>query len=144
MVTNDFMEAKDKPIYSIGEASKMLGVVVPFLRLLETTQLLLTSRNEHGKRLYSQCDIEYIRAIIETAKKCRFDIEEIQHNIAGVKCWETLNCPEDKKLQCPHYISPSIQCWSDKTRLCREKAENCRLCEVYKSLTDYLIPQETI
>jgi len=135
-------DSKYKPVYSIGEASKILGVVVPLLRMLEKSNLLLTARNEPGKRLYSQCALDYIKSLLELGRKNHFTLEDIQRDLNNLKCWEVLACPADKRLNCPHYINPNTFCWSDKSRLCQEETDNCRTCQVYRSLTEFLLPQE--
>lgn len=134
------MEEIDKfePVYSIGEASKKIGVIVPLLRALENSNVLLTTRNEHGKRLYSECDIDYISAVIRLGRSGNSTLEDIQKNISELKCWELLNCPESKREECPHYKNPHKPCWNEKPLHCGEEVENCRQCNVYRSLSEIL------
>ena len=132
------MDDKNKPVYSIGEASKKLGVVVPLLRMLEKSDLLLTARNEYGKRLYSECDLDYIRVLIETGKKKNASVEDFQESFAGLKCWEILECPHERTINCPHYSSTGIPCWADRQKLCEEDYDKCRDCPVYRSLAELI------
>jgi len=132
------MDDKHKPVYSIGEASKKLGVIVPLLRMLEKSDLLLTARNEHGKRLYSECDLDYIRALIETGKRKNASIEDFQQSFADLKCWEILECPPERRDICPHYASLGTPCWANKEKMCDEDYETCRDCPVYRSLTELI------
>ena len=127
-----------EPKYTIGETSKRLGIIVPVLRMLEKSNLVLTARDDFGKRLYSQCDIDYIGAIISLAKingKC---IEEIQHSISGMKCWEILECPTVNRDNCAKFKNYQAPCWMKRSELCEESHEDCRDCQVYRSLVDLL------
>lgn len=64
---------KEKPIFPISVASKMIGVTTKMLRVYEEQGLLSPSRAKdtakiRGRRLYSHKDIEYIsclRALIQ-------------------------------------------------------------------------------
>ena len=134
-------EERYKPLYSIGEAAKILGVVVPFLRILEKTDLILTARNEHGKRLYSQCDMEYIKAILELGKKQRRSIEEIHASIAGFRCWEILECSQEQRQKCPKFMNIDQLCWIRNDIACSESVDKCRSCQVYRSLAQRLQSQ---
>ncbi len=127
-----------KPAYSIGEASKRLGVVVPLLRMLEKAEILLTTRNEYGKRLYSECDLDYINALIELGRNENMTIKDIYQTIARIKCWEILNCSEEDRKLCPNYLNMSRPCWTHKKESCDEDFENCRECSVYRSVAELI------
>jgi len=55
-------------------------------------------------------------------------------------CWDVLNCPEDRKKECPAYqMGRGDKCWILTGTLCRgekqgtmiEKMANCKKCEFY-------------
>jgi len=127
-------EDRFKPVYSIGEASKKLGIVVPLLRLLERSGLLISARNEYGKRLYSQCDLDYIRALIDLSREYNWTLEEAHQHVSSLKCWEKLECSPEQRRCCPKYQNLKVICWVDRWRECKEEHKDCRECEVYRSL----------
>lgn len=140
------MEDKYQPIYSIGEASKKLVVVVPLLRTLEKAGLVLTARTEHGKRLYSQCDLDYIQSILQLAKRKEFSLEDLHRLIGSIRCWEILECEPSIRNNCPHYLKIQKPCWLEGDcpwveGECPEKGrvEHCRDCPVYKSIHENLL-----
>lgn len=59
---------KEKPIFPISIASKMVGVTTKMLRIYEEQGLLSPSRTDdtqkiRGRRLYSEKDIEYVKCL---------------------------------------------------------------------------------
>lgn len=72
------MEEKDKPLYTIGVAARLLGVHPQTLRLYEREGLISPSRTEGNTRLYSQRDIEDVRTIMHLTR-------EVGVNLAGVE-----------------------------------------------------------
>lgn len=69
MLRKNIMEYdKNKPIFPISVASKMIGVTTKMLRIYEEQGLLSPSRTKdtakiRGRRLYSYQDIEYISCL---------------------------------------------------------------------------------
>ena len=133
------MEDNNQTYYSIGEAAKMLGVVVPQLRMLEKSSLVLTARTEHGKRVYTDCDIEYIKILLKLAKKKHFTLHDMNECIGAVRCWEVVNCPPELRLKCSNYLDLSKPCWIDSECSDEEKKEKCRECKVYSSISENLL-----
>jgi DNA-binding transcriptional MerR regulator len=125
------MDDRHLPKYSIGEAAKMLGVLVPFIRQLEKCDLLLTNRTEYGKRLYSQCDIDYIRALVNLGKT--HNLEQINSMIAGFKCWEIIECSPAMRQECPNYLNIRTPCWARKDLSQEEKEKRCLACPMYRT-----------
>ncbi len=72
------MDEKDKPLYTIGVAARLLGVHPQTLRLYEREGLISPSRTEGNTRLYSQRDIEDVRTIMHLTR-------EVGVNLAGVE-----------------------------------------------------------
>ncbi|NQS96844.1 MAG: MerR family transcriptional regulator [candidate division Zixibacteria bacterium] len=135
------MDKRYQPIYTIGEAAKQLGVVVPFLRILEKTNLLLTARSEYGKRLYSQCDIEYIRVLLDLGLKQNKTIDEIIRSVEGLRCWEILECEAAERSNCLKYLNVNAMCWMREDVICEGNPKKCRECTVYRSLYE-LLPEQ--
>jgi len=127
-----------KPVYTIGEASKMLGIIVPVLRLLEKSELLLTARDAHGKRFYSQYDIDYIRVLIDLNRNKHWTLAEVHNCISGLKCWEKSQCSPEQRSACSKYLQAENPCWAKHGDNCRESYKDCRECPVYRSLTELI------
>ncbi|MBI5746754.1 MAG: helix-turn-helix transcriptional regulator [Nitrospirae bacterium] len=72
------MDEKDKPLFTIGVAARLLGVHPQTLRLYEREGLISPSRTEGNTRLYSQRDIEDVRTIMHLTR-------EVGVNLAGVE-----------------------------------------------------------
>lgn len=72
------MDDRDRPLYVIGVAARLLGVHPQTLRLYEREGLILPFRTEGNTRLYSQRDIEDVRTIMHLTR-------EIGINLAGVE-----------------------------------------------------------
>ncbi len=61
-----------------------------------------------------------------------------------VTCWEMLNCPTERRNNCPAYPDKGGQCWTVTSTLCggkeqgsyREKMAGCRKCNVYEAAYD--------
>jgi len=129
------LKDKTRPVYTIGVAADLIGVSVHTLRMYETEGLILPSRTESKRRLYSHSDIERLQCI-------RVMIEERGFNLAGIKgmmsmapCWEIKGCSEADRANCDAYHSSLEPCWmaKNKSTLCAE--EECSECPVYREVT---------
>ncbi|MBC8204538.1 MerR family transcriptional regulator [bacterium] len=128
------MKNKHEPIFSIGEAAKALGILVPVLRNLEKANLLITVRTAHGKRLFSQCDIDYIRGLMKHAAKKGVTLEQIMKELNNIKCWEIVECDLEPRHRCPKYNQQGQPCWARSDITCEYQSQNCHECPVYLSI----------
>lgn len=132
------MSDRNEPIYSIGETAKKLGIIVPALRVLEKVNLLLTARTEYGKRLYSDCDIEYIHAMIILAEEKELTLETLKDEITELNCWEILECEPEIRRNCPQYKNKIQPCWAREDITCDYQASTCYECPVYRAIPQAL------
>jgi DNA-binding transcriptional MerR regulator len=51
------------PIYSIGEVAAALGISVETIRLYDRLGLVIISKSERGRRIFSEVDIERLKCI---------------------------------------------------------------------------------
>ena len=65
------------------------------------------------------------------------------------KCWEILDCPENRQEQCPAYeFRSGDMCWFINGTKCSgqahkswaDKMEECRTCRVFKGFFDPVLP----
>ncbi len=69
---------KDEPVYMIGVAAKLAGMHPQTLRIYERKKLICPKRTAGSTRLYSQRDIDRLKAIQRLTR-------EIGLNLAGVE-----------------------------------------------------------
>ncbi len=95
---------RDKAIFSIGTAAKLLEVHPRTLRIYEKEGLIKPVRRG-SRRYYSMDNIQWINCL-------RKMIHEKGLNIAGVKevlkyapCWSVVGCPPEVRAKCTAYLS---------------------------------------
>lgn len=129
------LQDKNRPVFTIGVAADMIGVSVHTLRMYETEGLILPSRTESQRRLYSQSDIERLQCI-------RTMIEERGFNLAGIKgmmsmapCWEIKGCSKEDQEVCDAYNHALEPCWIVKNKGNECVDVDCSECPVYTEVT---------
>ncbi|MGB9736514.1 MAG: helix-turn-helix domain-containing protein [bacterium] len=73
-------------LYSIGEASKKLGLSAPTLRMYEHHGVLIPYKAKSGRRYYSDADIERIKCIKHLIKDVGLNLEGIRRLFALLPC----------------------------------------------------------
>lgn len=79
MKSNDF--PKDKPLYTTSIVAEMLGITADRLRSYDRDLLITSQREKAGKisrRLYSQNDIEWLRAIRTLIQEHNMSVNSIK------------------------------------------------------------------
>jgi len=129
------LQDKSRPVFTIGIAAEMIGVSVHTLRMYENEGLILPSRTESQRRLYSQSDIERLQCI-------RTMIEEKGFNLAGIKammsmapCWEIKGCSEEDQESCDAFHHAIEPCWVVKVKGSACEDVDCSDCPVYNEVT---------
>jgi len=51
--------------------------------------------------------------------------------IIGEPCWVYRACPEERRSQCPAYLTPEVACWLARLRCDGRLTSNCRCCSVF-------------
>ncbi len=69
---------KNRPVYMIGVAAKLVGIHPQTLRLYEREELVIPQRTAKDTRLYSENDIELLKEIQKMT-------QEMGLNLAGVR-----------------------------------------------------------
>ena len=72
------LHGPDDPVYTIGVASRLLGVSTQTIRILDREGLITPSRTNANIRLYSENDLLLLKRITTLVRRDRV-------NIAGVK-----------------------------------------------------------
>jgi len=124
-----------EPKYTIGIAARMLGVSVHLLRVYEKEGLILSSRTETGRRMYSDLEIQKILCIRKMISEKGMNFEGIRRMLALFPCWKVRQCEENDKRSCHAFIASERPCWATEEK-CAHPLESCRDCIVYKATID--------
>ncbi len=92
-----------EPAYTIGIASKKLGVCSATLRIWEKKKLIKPSRI--GKnRFYSKCDMDRLERIKELLQNKHINIEGARNILNATRCWEVKKCKPGERDNCRVYL----------------------------------------
>lgn len=124
-------EKKDKPVYPIRTAAKLLNISVHTLRMYEKEDLIIPYKKSTSHRLYSKSDIERITCIRSAINDSKISINGIKTIYSMMPCWEVLDCSKEDRSRCAAYLRHSGPCWAVKGEdtICASK--DCRSCSVY-------------
>ncbi len=122
-----------EPVYTIGVASRILGVSVHSLRQYEREGLLVPHKTSSGHRLYSDLELEKVRCIRHMIHEKGLNFAGIRHLIALVPCFHLRHCPEEIRHKCPMMGDRNAPCWA-KPNTCASPFPSCRHCPVYQGI----------
>lgn len=124
-------EKKDKPVYPIRTAAKLLNISVHTLRMYEKEDLIIPFKKSTSHRLYSKSDIERITCIRSAINDSKISINGIKTIYSMMPCWEVINCSKGDRSRCAAYLRHNGPCWAVKGEdtICASK--DCRTCSVY-------------
>lgn len=92
---------KQEGVYTIGVATKLLGVHHRTLRIYEEEGLILPQRDpKNNRRLYSDQDLVWIRCIRQLIHQGGLTVKAIRRLLDLVPCWEIKHCPEEQWRRC--------------------------------------------
>lgn len=91
--------------YTIGEASKIVGLSAKTIRYYESIQLINSSkRKENNYRLYSENDIQKLRMVVE-AKSLGVPLDEVKNIVSACFDDGCTHLKEYLKKRIPEYLS---------------------------------------
>jgi DNA-binding transcriptional MerR regulator len=124
--------SKEKPVYPIRTAAKLLNISVHTLRMYEKENLILPFKKSTSHRLYSKNDIDRINCIRSAINESKISINGIKTIYSMMPCWEVINCSKEDRSRCSAYLRHSGPCWAVKgdETICADK--DCRNCSVYQ------------
>ncbi len=120
------------PTYSIGEVAAALGISVETIRLYDRLGLVIISKSERGRRIFSEVDIERLKCIRTAINEHKISIEGIRRMQSLVPCWSHIECPEDQRKNCPAFLRSSGGCWTYMHSNNRRAGLDCKECKVYQ------------
>lgn len=125
----------EAPIYTTGVAAEILGITPHTLRLYEKEGLILSHKTKTGRNLYSDLELEKVRAIRHMVQVEGFNFEGIRRLINMVPCWKIRGCTKEKWTVCRARQKMHYPCWVTKEN-CNAPLPSCRDCPVYQNLVD--------
>jgi MerR family transcriptional regulator, heat shock protein HspR len=122
--------------YRISEAAALLGISIPTLRMYEREGLILPFRRGSKHRRFSENDVQRIRNIRTMINTEKISIAGIKRLFALIPCWKIKSCSEELKQHCTAFNQHDEPCWMVMPKSLKCSNIDCRLCPVYKDLSD--------
>jgi MerR family transcriptional regulator/heat shock protein HspR len=124
----------NRPLYTLGITSQLAEIPAHSIRQYIDMGLLIPYKSESKRHLFSQNDINRLKQIQGLLHERGLNFAGVRTMMAAIPCWAIRKCSESDRNSCGAYVDNFQPCWesSEKGRLCRN--ENCRECEVYRSL----------
>jgi len=124
----------NKPLYTLGVTSRLAEIPTHSIRQYIDMGLIIPYKLESMRHLFSQNDIDRLRAIQHLIRERGLNFAGVRTLMAMMPCWALRNCSERDRQSCKSYSANHQPCWeaSEKGSLC--KNENCRECAVYQAL----------
>jgi MerR family transcriptional regulator/heat shock protein HspR len=129
-------KSEDVRFLKISEAAALLGISIPTLRMYEREGLILPFRRGSKHRRFAESDIERIRNIRIMINTEKISIAGIKRMYALIPCWGIKNCSEKLKQHCSAFKQHDEPCWMVNPKSLHCSNTDCRLCPVYKDLSD--------
>lgn len=101
-----------KSTYSIGEVAATLGISVETIRAYDRLGLIIISKSEKGRRIFSGTDLDRLKCIRSAINEHKISIEGIRRMQSLVPCWSHIQCPENQRKECPAFLRSSGGCWT--------------------------------
>lgn len=128
------MPDNNSPVFTLGVASQISDIPAHSIRQYIDTGLLIPYKRESGRHLFSQNDISRLKSIQLLIHKNGLNFAGVKTLMGSIPCWAIRKCSESDRESCAACQESFQPCWeaSGKGSLC--KNENCRECEVYRSM----------
>ncbi len=121
---------KDKPIFPISVAAKLLDVHPRTLRIYEDEGLLKPAR-QGNKRFFSQDDIEWVRCLRKLIHDEGISIPGVKRLLDLTPCWEIKKCSRQVRETCTAFVDRTEPCWQRARSVCRREPSQCESCETF-------------
>ena len=131
MMKNTSLALTD-PVISIGTLARRVGLSVSAIRKYESEGLIIPSRTDSGRRLFSHEDIDRVRVIHHLIQNIGLNIEGIRRLLAMLPCWEYSGEDKGKRDHCPAFRNSTKPCWMIQGARNSSYGEKCRSCAVYR------------
>ncbi|MEN8226575.1 MAG: MerR family transcriptional regulator [Bacteroidota bacterium] len=125
----------NRAVYTLGIASRLSNIPAHSIRQYVDRGLLIPFKLDSKRHLFSQNDISRLKHIHLLIHEKGLNFAGIRAMMSIVPCWAICHCSESDRHSCNAYNEDYHPCWeaSEKGRMC--KNENCRECDVYKTIS---------
>jgi len=125
----------NRPVYTLGIASQLSDTPAHSIRQYIDRGLLIPFKLSSNRHLFSQNDVSRLKHIHMLIHEKGLNFAGIRTLMAMIPCWAIRQCSEKDRQTCHAYTANFYPCWeaSQKGRIC--KNENCRECDVYKTVS---------
>jgi len=136
------MPDRTTPVYTIGIAAGLLDVHPRTLRLYEQSGLLKPARR-NNRRLYSDHDLLWVRAIRYLIHDQGLNQEGLRRLLALIPCWEIKQGSPEGCTSCPVRHDRSAPCWHS-SHVNGSNGRRCHECAVYVSAPEHVCSPEEL
>jgi len=123
-----------RPVYTLGIASQLSEIPAHSIRQYIDRGLLIPFNLSSRRHLFSQNDIGRLKQIHLLIHEKGLNIAGIRALMAMLPYWAMHQCSEKDRQTCDAYTANMAPCWETSNKGRNSKNENCRECDVYKSL----------
>ena len=125
-----------QPVYTLSIAAQLSGIPTHSIRQYIDRGLLIPYKLDSKRHLFSPNDINRLKNIHILIHDKGLNFAGIRALMAMIPCWALRQCSESDRESCDAYNENSNPCWesSQKGRMCMN--EDCRECDVYKSVSN--------
>lgn len=126
----------NRSVYTLSIAAQLSGIPAHSIRQYIDRGLLIPFKLNSKRHLFSDNDIRRLQHIHILIHEKGLNFAGIRALMALIPCWAMRQCSESDRQLCNAYSDNSYPCWeaSQKGQMC--KNENCRECDVYRSITN--------
>ena len=123
-------------IYTMGVASKKIGISSYTIRQYEHEGLIIINRSEKGQRLLSDVELLKVKNIKRMIKEEGLNFNGIRRLFTLIPCWKLRGCTDKVKNVCKPLKNKIVPCWASDVK-CSDPLPSCRDCPVYKNIIGY-------
>ncbi len=123
-------------VYTIGVASRMLGIPVTIIREYEAWGLVRPCVTATQRRMFSDIDIQIMRELRKLQKDFHLNLASLRFLAGCLPCWILKPCSLRDRKSCQVPFRTGVPCWECEDAVCKPTCEDCRSCRVYRSLAN--------
>ena len=121
---------KDKAIFPISVAAKLLDVHPRTLRIYEEEGLLKPAR-QGNKRYFSHDNIEWVRCLRDLIHEEGISIPGVKKLLDLTPCWEIKKCSREVRERCTSFVDRAQPCWQSARTVCARVPSLCESCDIF-------------
>jgi len=131
----------------LGESSKAANAIQNIAAISEESSAASEEISASTEELAASAEevTTSAQALVNTVDELRNLVGEFNIRQIKEKCWEIMNCPEERKTKCPAFNSTDARCWLHTGTWCggvlqsdvKAKQHRCMNCKAYKTMMGF-------